>query len=881
MEIAQKNRLIMYFLKAMSAIPSEISEDSLDEYSILGDALVFLEEHHNDVLDFSTIETNEQNSLMLVDILRAAVEYNEATLGITHFSMKKMHERAQFWRRDKELATLNLPRFDFYTRYTTSVDDPSLSQLIKQSRARLIPLVTNLVKSKSGVVFDPSNHEQVTEIIGLYTKRLASQVKGSPEYQATKNRLSLLEDLNKINQLETLSIPTEEGEYMLYCSLAEKTEGVTEKVALISRSQAEEKLSRLITAHPSDLSSVDNYSKARDHFKLSTNAILKLPKHDDIKEVQREALALNISRILHHDTTRSSLMMHGDKPALFVPFEAINLLQDYATGQTFKAFSLSGKTYEHYSTINPLGNGLQGDKFIQDFGEFLGLFYLCSDTDAIGGTNQNKALRQHKSMYIFDQVIMLTNKLALDSRLSMQPVDLFTKHTRHGQGRNRTLIEDSSITNKFASILQLKQKQMYFRQYKEQIHALYQQRIDAVKHLLSQPIRPSERKKLDNELHILKTFDQDIQALFGVIEKRIETIDTVFPSHDTTLTDTDLRQVLILEKLLHNPTSFTSQGRPFKNPWTYRHHNPVKMIRNNENDSDLILSFEHKISDEMIHFIRRRGNLNTLIKLSDKEIAISRAELALLEETLLHPEQKSHLNHGIDYLNSDDLITISKAYAINDQRILTIISHYKTIMNSDISNTEKIRQIEETARQIDRHISTSKEQGFCMHVLKKLHFDNQKNLQKMMPEKHKPAKIDEAFAAALKLDRLSEFNEVIKEAVKCDQLTSPHLAQFLEECITHAEASTNYQEAHQSSHMLRKSAQQIIHLLASPEQAHNKKEEELPSLMASVDIIAHREEELEQQRTLVNDILAKDLKPSILEDEEEKLSGDTSISIRV
>ena len=376
-----------------------------------------------------------------------------------------------------------------------------------------------------------------------------------------------------------MTIPGEHGAgAMTYCTLAESAGGVTEKVSLVRLAKVTEQLGRL---RDTDVADVDAYIAHRGNYKLSTEAILKLPKHGSIEEVQRESMALNISRILHLDTTSSSMVSHNGKPALFVPFENIRLLKDFAQGKTFTPFG-SSKSYEHYSTINPVGEGVQGDSFVEDFGNALGLFYICSDPDSIGGYNQNKALRDNRSLFIFDQVVMPSDKLKLDSRISLQPDDIIMGHTRHGRGRNRTLIEDSSFTAKFDSIVEILRQQERIYKYANRTIALYTNEIERINRDLGRLHTPLQDKELKEQKAQFGALLKDAINLREAVKSRIDKIGTTLPRRSRDLSNNDICQALVLEKLVHNPRLFTDLGRPYKNPWTTRQDNPVTLIATTE-----------------------------------------------------------------------------------------------------------------------------------------------------------------------------------------------------------------------------------------------------------------------------------------------------------
>lgn len=65
---------------------------------------------------------------------------------------------------------------------------------------------------------------------------------------------------------------------------------------------------------------IEDYDTARERYKLCTEAIIKLPKYGDIREVQHEAIALNISRLLGLDTAITTSITYNNHPALFILF---------------------------------------------------------------------------------------------------------------------------------------------------------------------------------------------------------------------------------------------------------------------------------------------------------------------------------------------------------------------------------------------------------------------------------------------------------------------------------------------------------------------------------------------------------------------------------
>lgn len=851
MNSVKKNQILTKFLQEISPPPANpIAAETLAHYVVLGNALDFLETQVPPIINFDTIDSPQDWGL-LRDILQSSAKFNPGNPPtIQSFSDAILRERTLFWQRDHRLA--GLPQNDFYNRQTRAVQNDEIKDLVSASRLKMKPLIESFLKA--GSPFDPANDEHVQSIIKQLETRLKASAKGSPAYVLTEKKLSILEDLNKINKLAVISIPQEPHGTRDYCSLAESAGGVTEKVSLISLDKVRTQLTHLTTAAP--IASVDAYSAARANYKLSTEAILKLPKHGEIKEVQREAMALNVSRILGLDTTRSTMMTHNGVPALFVPFDNIKLLKDYAKGKTFKAAGFSGQTYEHYSTMNPVGRGLQANTFVDDFGASLGLFYLCSDTDAVGAYNQNKALRDDRTLFIFDQVIMSKDKLGLDSRLSMQPIEFMVKHTRHGQGRNRTLIEDSSFDNKFASLMDLKQKQALISQYASRVIHIHQIHIKQLENKLAGVLDDAERKTTMAELKNLLALRDDAALLRTSVNDRIKKIDDVLPKHGVAITDIEVRQALVLEKLVHNPVLFSSEGRPYRNPWTQRQDNPVKTITE-VNATHLLIKFDSKINDDMIAFIKRQGGCDSLTIRSDKELVISRADLNRLNEAMLHPEFRPALNHHINYLDPRDLKIISKAYDKGHRgRIMEAVEQYQAIMSNGHSTSEdKLLAIEQTEKAIINGINTAKHPGFGLHALKKFHYDVQKVLQLIIPHGMKPANLDLAFEAAVKLDRLGDFNQVIKKAIEQGRVPSPGLTKYLGDCIALADPAVtrNHHAAIQRSSELMEAGRAAIAIFSQAPapiilQASSIFEDDE---LADVRPIEHRALEIQSERGLI------------------------------
>ena len=540
MEVEQRNRLIKRFLTENISKPGiEIKDEQLGDYRALAGAFDRIEQRSQLLFDFNSLEKDDNQWRKFSDILLRSSNFENTITNSPPSQLlideKVLDQRVEYWLNERALD--EQPGYDYYRRKTVAFENDELQDLIIASRNKLAPIIRSFLSSETE--FDPANNRHVENYIKLIKEKISSTPENDPRLIIYQNKLIVLEDLNKINQLKALTIPNESSGKKRFCILDEPAGGVTEKISLIALESVHSQLTNL---NNSVLTSVSSYLKGRADFKLNTEAILKLPKHGKIEEVQREAMALNISRTLGLTTTQLTMVMHNNQPALFVPFDRIKLLNKFASGQIKKAnFGFSNQTYSHYSIINAIGSGLQADKFIEDFGKAIGFIYICSDPDAIGGYIQNKALIDSELLYIFDQVFMPNDKLGLDSRLSLQPIQLILKHSRHGQGRNRSLIEDSSMVQKFNSILQLQQKRQLLIQLAERAITVHQIRINELNEVLKKSILPLEKKRVETELKSLIALQKDAIEARKNIPTRIQKTYEIFPKSNEGVT-TDGRQ---------------------------------------------------------------------------------------------------------------------------------------------------------------------------------------------------------------------------------------------------------------------------------------------------------------------------------------------------
>ena len=418
---------------------------------------------------------------------------------------------------------------------------------------------------------------------------------------------------------------------------------------------------------------------------------------------------------------------------------------------------------------------------------------------------------------------MSTDKLKLDSRLSMQPSEFFMKHTRHGQGRNRTLIEDSSLLNKFDSLMDLIDKQQRIYSYASDTADKHQVKINALDALLSNPQAPlsqEQRKELEKQKEQVTELKNDAIKIRDAMDDRINKIMEVFPKvrNGQPITWQHVKQSLVLEKLLHNPTLFTDDGRPYKNPWTYRQKNTVKSIEFTSGaHNEVLLKFDKSLSEDMIGFLQRQGCQSIDLR-SSKEVTMSTADFLNLNERMLHPESQTQMQDGINYIDQRDLSVIGTAYGKAKQSDIThLMRCYQGVMTKEKYTQEhRLNAIRNTQIHLQRYMNAADDKGFGMHVMKKLQFDIQQRLQAMMNPMQKPGNLNQAFEAALKLDQVALFNKVVAEAVTQNRLNDPQFANFLQACIQQEGQANDHDQAINASNFIGNQANQVIQALRIP-----------------------------------------------------------------
>ncbi len=639
-----------------------------------------------------------------------------------------------------------------------------------------------------------------------------------------ENQLNLLKDLDKIIKLELINIPQENGNPQHFCILAEAAGGVTEKLSLISLDEVKNQLANLQEAKPLTLAA---YCDNRNQFKLSTQAILKLPKHGSTIEVQREAIALNISRILGFNTTKSTVVEHEGKPALFVPFDDIQLLTDLAMGEeqytflpssfSFNSIKKVGEKYLHYSTIVPVGNQLNSDKIINNFGHIMAFSYLCNDTDFIGTVNQNKAVKGCE-LYIFDQVVMSGDKMELDSRLNLIPVGV-GKHLRHNQGRNRTLIEDSSFDSKFASIVNLLNHQQEINLMLDSVYFNHSAKINDLKTAIAPITYEVYSQPLQKRLEELLVLQDDVIALKNTVNNRIDSIFKNFPTLNGKAMNSQLftsnqeliKHSLMLEKMVNKPVLFANDGRPYKNPWTYRNPNKIDSIV--EKNDMIYLSFSKVDKAELISNLEKLTINPNKCQWNefDNTLVIPFNELVKIHENKFFPE---HSNFDLNQNYLKNFEQSCAAYPEKNRSLyIEAIDNYK-IEEKGANKPEKLVNIlNNLLNSIYNILPQTGNPGLLKHLQLTVQMHAQQQLRKILPEFD--SKIAAAFEAAINLDRVKEFNSVLLSYAQNPHQNKDKVMGYLDGCVEHAEKAINYNQGKMESQTMQNESLSLISELNS------------------------------------------------------------------
>lgn len=814
-----QKRLVGSVLKAMFPESYEDSwTDHLDRYPHLLEAIEYIDDWGPDLLNLNTLNENQPEFRVFIAMIRAGVNFAPE---IPH-SSTAFDEEAIDVRKDMEERLWQLPNANYTSREVRALPPESDLELQDLKAQAIQILIKTTLKS---VLPDLrlGNLANLPKIIDRFEEGIKKE-KNEDTKKRLKDQLKLLKNINKIANLELMEIPHENGGSSRHCTLAESAGGVTAKISLMSAGDVKGKLHAII--REGDDLDFKNFTSRLSSYELNTQGILKLPKHSDTKEVQREAIALNISRILGFNTTSATMVDFNGQPALHIPFDNIQLMKEFARGEkesiiipsSFKKLNTIGDTYFHYSTIVPVGNQLHRDTMLDDFGPLMAFSWFCNDPDFIGADNQNKAVLRGKEPYVFDQVMMDSEKLSFDTRFSMVPIN-FGRHSRHNKGRNRSIVEDSSFDSKFQSVIHLLENKDKINIMMDNIISTHNARLKQIETSIGQiqPVDGEYSREQIKQLKALRAQHQEVDILRDdallikeTINARMERMFTNFPSVNGErmnaarfLENRDLlKQSLLLEKLFNQPVLFSKDGRPYKNPWTKRNDNPIKGIT--VADGNVRLEFAKIDHDKMAYLLRKSGVDIKTCAGGKNYVQIPLSELNKINEKSLFPELHP-FDMDMDYLNMDDLSYLSEGYkGVNLKQSTSEIQFYKMEMLKRDDPIDKVAVMEGVLRSVHTAQKSTKTPGFLKHVEIKLQMDMQKELRQILktivPDPAVQQKLARAFEAAIKLDRVNDINHVLFAFIRNPvSENKQRLINYLDRCIDHGRFATNYNNAKEES----------------------------------------------------------------------------------
>jgi hypothetical protein len=814
MEPEIKKNLIRLYLQTLYGDKFEESWlDDMARYEFLDDSIEYINENFFDLDGLAPAGSKFKTFIILMQ--QAVALSDESPPEVLAYDIDELDDEIALWQ--------SLRNADYTGRKT----NPQPSNVDVEIHGLKEDAYRVLLKQAKAVLPKADLPKKLKEAIDWFDRQ-ANEAKDSVEKEKYKSILALLKNIDKISKLEIIDIPNEQGEPVRFCTLAESAGGVTAKISVIPRDDVVDKLQNIV-AKGVGLT----YTDFRN-YELKTQGILKLPKHGETLEVQREAIALNIARILGFTTAQSTMVNHNGKAALYVPFDDIRLIKEFAQGETqrvivpsgIKKIGTIGDPYLHYSTITPVGNGLHGDTTLDDFGRAVAFSFLCNDTDFIGAYNQNKAIIEGKKLYIFDQVVMSSDKMDFDTRLSMVPIGV-KRHSRHDQGRNRSLFEDSSFDTKFEGITHLLGSQ-------ERINVMLDSIIEThVLNLVATQTKINELERIKLERGGLgRVQEEQLTALNGqkgeliklkadavtikeTINTRLVSMFKNFPSINKEPMNAErflahqnnIKPALVLEKLANNPVLFADDGRPYRNPWTTR--NTIRITAIEEHGDDMRLTFSEFNRTHLVSILRSAGVDLDSCKQKGHTLIIPKAELQKINENSIHPE-RAPFNPDRDYLDMEGIKLMSAGYSGSNLKFATkLIEDYQV----QIQKAENPTQIAEAMYDALHAIKGTP--GFAKNLELKFQLDIQQKLRPLILQlvtedalqEGMEDRLAQAFEAAAKLDRVNDLNHVLIRFLKNPVNTNQKaLNEYLVRCKDYGDAAVDYNTAKtQSKEMLRDS----------------------------------------------------------------------------
>lgn len=531
-------------------------------------------------------------------------------------------------------------------------------------------------------------------------------------------QIEKLTSLIKLCPLKPISIRSLNSEgnlvYRNYYSIADSAGGVTEKTCLISEDAFRGKLENLSVA--------ESYNTVETN-KISMDAILKHPKTEKMTgsamdtEVQREAMGLEIARVLGFPKVTESTMVYHDTgsgrhPCLFVPFGNMSLLKDTVEESQYRS---SHGRLSAMDTEN-----------VEDFGKYAAFFMLCSDPDFIGKECQNKGLawenesKTNRQLYIFDQVFMTKQNLGLDRAFNLVPTHIASKLpnfiARHFMGRNKSVINDSSYEQKVRGALHLLSK-------KEALVKIFENAALA---------NPKPRQE---EAAVVRELQKDAALCRSTFNARIKSMEKLFPPvKDATgkaiplekFIETDANQVLLgkamlVNQLLNKPKLYDKSGAPYKTPFFDDPHTQVKgiTIKNDQVTLSFGRRFGPALSDAKKELLKAQG-----FKVSGNTATISTENLKKLNEKAFFKEQLPTVDPNHNYISKVKIEALAKTYHENSDKVIKILDKIA-------KNPDKITAIGGARKALGKlHI---KNQGFLEHIHQCL--EKEERRQDMLLEK--------------------------------------------------------------------------------------------------------------------------------------------------
>ena len=810
----------------------------MENYLCLGEAIEYLYAEGPDFLALDTLDNSKAEFGVFCNILCASLKFsNTIPPASVEYNQQNLAARCQTETR----IWTQFPNANYTSRKTMLLPDTQDNELNELKKAASQVLATTLKSCLPNIELpgqtDLSN--AIDSHAGLYAKETNELRKIS-----LKAQLGLLKNIHKINKLEIIDIPNESVESCLYCTVAESVGGVTEKISLMPLTSVKEKLRNIVKNIRLDF---NDYVLCVAAYEVLPQGILKLPKHGYTVEVQREAIALNIARILGFNTTKSTMVQHNGKAALLIPFDTIQSISEFAKGEpqkilmpsafSFEAFSKIGGSYLNHSTIVPVGNQLHADRMLDDFGHFLAFAYLCNDTDFIGGDNQNKGIISGKELYIFDQVVMPDDKMELDTRLGLMPVGA-GKYSRHNQGRNKSIVEDSSMATKLDSIASLLANRDNISMMIHHIILVHQakrrsifaeiEQLNSITALLS-PEQEKQLEKLQEQQDALELLENDAILIREVLCTRMKSIFKHFPSINDQLMSLEvflankelLKQCLLFEKMLNKPVLFADDGRPYKHPWTEKHTVSIRTIR--VQGELVMLGIDGVEIKQLMNVLTACGIRPDVCHFVTGNISMPLLELNKVQERKLFPEYGG-FDSKTDYLNVCHLANPEGVYTEEMQaKAIHILTEYQSQLAQTQTPCDKISILKMALHTLQKMYAQENNKGFYKHIAIKLQYDVYQHLLELIsflcPDSPTiSAHMLQALDAAIKLDRVNDLIQVLF-AFACNPLEQNRMAlmNYLCDCIENGVLATDYNLAKMNSNKLEKQSFETCQHISSAE----------------------------------------------------------------